>query len=67
MNHKSLYATGLSAMDFALRATPIMITRPDKPPEYFAKLLDLPEDAIDYTDIPPTKMSEWQMPRFSSR
>jgi hypothetical protein len=37
-----------------------MNTRPDKPREYFAKLLDIPEDAIDYAEIPPTTTADWQ-------
>jgi hypothetical protein len=37
-----------------------MTTRPDKPKEYFAKLLDLPEEEIDYSEIPATAAADWQ-------
>lgn len=37
-----------------------MSTRPDKPREYFAKLLDTPEDEIDYSEIPPTTAADWK-------
>jgi hypothetical protein len=37
-----------------------MSTRPDKPREYFAKLLDTPDDEIDYSDIPATAAADWQ-------
>jgi predicted transcriptional regulator/uncharacterized DUF497 family protein len=40
--------------------TSIMATRADKPKEYFAELLDLPEDKIDYRDIPPTTAADWE-------
>jgi uncharacterized DUF497 family protein len=38
----------------------IMSTRPLKPKEYFQRLLDLPEDQIDYTDSPPTTAADWE-------
>lgn len=37
-----------------------MSTRPDKPRDYFAKLLDIPEDEIDYSEIPPTTAADWK-------
>lgn len=37
-----------------------MSERPVKPKEYFAKLLAVPEDKIDYTDSPPTKRADWE-------
>jgi hypothetical protein len=37
-----------------------MITRPDRPREYFAKLLDQPDDEIDYSEIPATTAADWQ-------
>jgi hypothetical protein len=37
-----------------------MNTRPDKPKEYFAKLLDIPDEEIDYSDIPPTTPDGWK-------
>ena len=37
-----------------------MSTRPDKPKEYFAKLLDTPEAGIDYSEIPPTTPADWE-------
>jgi len=37
-----------------------MGTRPDKPKEYFAKLLDIPEEKIDYSEIPPTTRTDWE-------
>ncbi len=37
-----------------------MSTRPIKPEEYFRKLLDIPEDQIDYTDSPPTTTADWE-------
>jgi hypothetical protein len=37
-----------------------MSTRADKPKEYFVKLLDIPEEEIDYSDIPPTTVSDWE-------
>ena len=36
-----------------------MATRPDKPPNYFSKLLDVIEDDIDYSDIPATSLADW--------
>ena len=36
-----------------------MSKRPDKRKEYFAKLLDIPEEAIDYSEIPPTTAADW--------
>jgi hypothetical protein len=32
----------------------------DRPREYFAKLLDQPDDAIDYAEIPATTAADWQ-------
>jgi hypothetical protein len=37
-----------------------MSTRPVKPKEYFRRLLDIPEDQIDYTDSPPTTAADWE-------
>jgi len=37
-----------------------MTTRPDRPREYFAKLLDQPDEEIDYSEIPPTAAADWQ-------
>jgi hypothetical protein len=37
-----------------------MNTRPDKPKEYFAKLLDTPEEKIDYSQIPATTVADWK-------
>lgn len=37
-----------------------MAIRPDKPKEYFSKLLDTPEDQIDYREIPATKAADWE-------
>jgi hypothetical protein len=37
-----------------------MATRSDKPKEYFAKLLDIPEEKIDYRDIPRTTAADWE-------
>ena len=37
-----------------------MSTRPDKPKEYFAKLLEIPEEEIDYSEIPATTAAEWE-------
>jgi hypothetical protein len=37
-----------------------MSTRPDKPREYFAKLLDTPEEQINYSVIPPTAATDWE-------
>jgi hypothetical protein len=36
-----------------------MSTREDKPREYFAKLLELPEDKIDYSEVPRTTSADW--------
>jgi hypothetical protein len=36
-----------------------MNTRPDKPRDYFVKLLDMPENEINYGDIPPTTKADW--------
>jgi hypothetical protein len=38
----------------------IMSTRPLKPKEYFQRLLDIPEEQIDYTDSPPTTAADWE-------
>jgi len=37
-----------------------MATRVDKPRGYFAKLLDVPDDEIDYRDIPRTTAADWE-------
>ena len=37
-----------------------MSTRTDRPPEYFAKLLDQPDEDIDYSEIPATTRADWQ-------
>ena len=37
-----------------------MNTREDKPREYFSKLLDVPKDKIDYSEIPPTTRADWE-------
>ena len=37
-----------------------MNTRPDKPKDYFAKLLEIPEDEINYSEIPPTTKADWE-------
>jgi len=37
-----------------------MSIRPDKPKEYFVRLLDIPEEKIDYNAIPPTTRADWQ-------
>jgi hypothetical protein len=37
-----------------------MTTRPDKPKEYFARLLNTPEDKIDYSEIPETSRADWE-------
>jgi hypothetical protein len=37
-----------------------MSTRPDKPKEYFATLLNTPEDKIDYSEIPATSRADWE-------
>ena len=37
-----------------------MSSRPDKPKAYFSKLLDVPDDAIDYSEIPPTTRADWE-------
>ena len=37
-----------------------MSTRPDKPLEYFSKLLDVPDDKIDYSEVPATTAADWQ-------
>jgi hypothetical protein len=38
----------------------IMSTRPLKPKEYFQRLLDIPEEQIDYNDSPPTTAADWE-------
>lgn len=38
----------------------MMNTRADRPRECFAKLLDLPDEAIDYAEIPATTAADWQ-------
>jgi hypothetical protein len=37
-----------------------MSTRRDKPREYFAKLLNIPEEQIDYSEIPATTRADWE-------
>jgi|GEM_PF-5789189 hypothetical protein len=37
-----------------------MSTRADKPKKYFARLLDIPEDKIDYSEIPATTRADWE-------
>ena len=37
-----------------------MTSRADKPREYFAPLLDLADDKIDYAEIPATTAADWQ-------
>ena len=37
-----------------------MSTRPDKPKEYFSKLLDVAEGEIDYSEIPRTSRVDWE-------
>jgi hypothetical protein len=37
-----------------------MNTRRDKPREYFAKLLNVPEEKIDYSEIPATTPADWE-------
>ncbi len=37
-----------------------MNTRRDKPREYFAKLLHVPEEKIDYSEIPATTPADWE-------
>ena len=34
--------------------------RRDKPREYFAKLLNVPEEKIDYSEIPATTPADWE-------
>jgi hypothetical protein len=36
-----------------------MTTRENKPKEYFAKLLDISEDEIDYSEAPRTSGADW--------
>ena len=37
-----------------------MNTRADRPREYFGKLLDLADEEIDYSEIPPTSRADWR-------
>jgi hypothetical protein len=37
-----------------------MGTWADRPKEYFVKLLDLTDEKIDYSKIPPTTAVDWQ-------
>ncbi|HVH77361.1 MAG TPA: hypothetical protein VM755_20785 [Stellaceae bacterium] len=37
-----------------------MGTRPDKPREYFSKLLDVRDEEIDYSEVPPTTANDWK-------
>ena len=37
-----------------------MNTRRDKPREYFTKLLNVPEEKIDYSEIPATTPADWE-------
>ena len=38
----------------------MMSTRPDRPREYFAKLLDQRDEDIDYSEIPATTAGDWR-------
>jgi hypothetical protein len=37
-----------------------MSTRADRPRDYFAKLLDQPDEKIDYSEIPATTRADWE-------
>jgi hypothetical protein len=37
-----------------------MNTREDKPKAYFSRLLDVPDEEIDYGEIPPTSRADWE-------
>jgi hypothetical protein len=37
-----------------------MNTRPDKPEDYFRRLLDTPDQEIDYSEVPPTTAADWE-------
>jgi hypothetical protein len=37
-----------------------MSTRPDRPPEYFEKLLDQRDEDINYSEIPATTVADWR-------
>ena len=37
-----------------------MSTRPDRPRDYFAKLLGQRDEDIDYSDVPATTRADWQ-------
>ena len=37
-----------------------MFTRPDKPKEYFAKLLDVTDEQIDYSEVSSTIVADWE-------
>jgi hypothetical protein len=37
-----------------------MTTRGDKPRGYFSRLLDVPDERIDYSEIPATTAADWQ-------
>jgi hypothetical protein len=37
-----------------------MSTRPDRPRDYFAKLLDQRDEDIDYSDVPATTRADWE-------
>ncbi len=41
-----------------------MNTGPVKPRSHFKKLLDMPEEQIDYADNPPTARSDWADAEF---
>ena len=37
-----------------------MNIRPDKPKEYFAKLLDVTDEEIDYSEVSSTTAADWE-------
>ena len=37
-----------------------MTSRPDRPREYFSRLLDVPDDQIDYSEIRATVATDWR-------
>jgi hypothetical protein len=37
-----------------------MFTRRDKPKEYFGKVLDVTDEEIDHSEVPPTTAADWQ-------
>ena len=38
----------------------IMSMREDKPEAYFARFLDIPENQLDYREIPATTVADWE-------